>query len=238
MKSIDDLVAKIRMGVLDINVHELFFVALIKGLIYNLNNDIKIRGNYVPHMITHTGDDRMWLEAKGYNAAIEPGEISNENTIYNTVPRCNINLSNIDIDAAQLTNPYSIGSFQYEADNDVYMLSGEFRRMPVKLTVELKYTIESYTDMLELIQYIMSNMSFIRTYDIIYLGHKIKCSYKIPDSFSDEHSMDIDGAMTDERDHKLSLSLEVESNVPIFNNKTIISSDKIINVCENIIVAK
>lgn len=237
MKTSKEIANDIRTGVLDINVQELFFSILVKGLMYNLNNAIKIRGEHVPHFITHTGDDKMWLAAKGYDASIEPFNISNENTIYTTTPRCNINLNGIDLDAAQLTSPYSIGSFQYENDDSIYTLSGEFRRIPVKLTVELKYSVESYTDMLELIQYIVSNLSFIRTYDIMYLGQKIKCSYRIPESFSDEHSMEIDGAMTDDRDHKLTLSLEVESNIPIFNSKTIMPSDLIITDTQNNIKA-
>lgn len=228
MKESKDIANDIRIGVLDINVQELFFSTLIKGLLYNLNQSIKIRNEYVPHIILHTGDDKMWLETKGYDASIEPFKISNENNVYNIIPRCNVNLSNIDLDASQLTNPYSIGSFQYEDEEGVYTLSGEFRRMPVKLSVELKYSVESYTDMLELIQYIISNLSFIRTYDIVYLGQKIKCSYKIPDSFSEEHTMEIDGALSEDRNHTLALSLEIESNIPVFNNKTVMSSDCVI----------
>ena len=88
--------------------------------------------------------------------------------------------------------------------------------------------------MLELIQYIISNLAFIRTYDIVYMGQKIKCSYKIPEAFSDEHTMDIDGSFSDSREHTLSLSVEVESNIPIFNNKTINTSTIITNPIANI----
>lgn len=228
MNNVSDIVQKIKTGVLDVNVQELFFSKLIKGLIYNLNNDIKIRGEYVPHIIMHTGDDKMWMESKGYDNSIEPITISNENYVYQIVPRCNLTPSNIDLDPAQLSNPYTIGTLQYEDSEGIYTLYGEFRRMPIKMTIELKYTVESYTDMLELIQYIISNLSFIRTYDIMYLGQKIKCSYKIPDSFNDEHSMEIDGAIADDRDHKLNLSIEIESNIPVFNNKTIMSGDNIV----------
>ena len=235
------IVTAIRNGDLDINVQDLFLSIMIKGLLLNLKNDIKIRKEPVPHYIMHTGDDRMFLEARGYDASIEPLTISNEkNTMYSIVPRCIVNPSSIDFDTAQLTSPYSIGNLQYSIDNGddagVYMLKGEFRRMPFKMTFDLKYYVDSYTDMLELIQYIMSNLAFIRTFDIVYMGQKIKCSYKIPDSFSDEHTMDIDGAFQDSRDHTLSLSVEVESNIPIFNNRTIMSATSIItNTVGNVI---
>ena len=221
----DNLLAEqIRIGVLDVNIQELFFSSLIKGLLYKLNTEIKIRDEYIPHMILHTGDDRMWLEAKGYNASIEPLTISNENSVYSIIPKCVVNTSNLDMDLNQLTSPYSIGNIQYTTDNGIYTFSGEFRRIPIKMGVELKYYVESYTDMLELIQNIIANLTFIRTYDIMYMGQKIKCSYKIPESFGEEHTMELDGAMTDNKNHSLTLSLEVETNMPIFNNKTIMPS--------------
>ena len=236
MSNIKNIVEDIKNGVLDINVQELFLSTLIKGLLYKLNTEIKIRNEYVPHMRLNTGDDRMWIEARGYDASIEPLNISNEQTIYSVIPRCVVNPSSIDLDTAQLTSPYSIGSLQY-SDNETgtYMLTGEFRRIPIKLSVELKYYTESYTDMLELIQSIIANLAFIRTYDIMYLGQKIKCSYKIPENFSEEHTMELDGALSDNRNHNLTLSIEVESSIPVFNNKTIMYSNIITKTVTNII---
>ena len=237
--NINIVVNNIRTGVLDVNVQELFVSSIIKGLLYNLNRDIKIRNISVPHIILHTGDDRMWLEAKGYNASIEPLTISNENNIYSIIPKCIVNPSSIDLDINQLTSPYSTGVLQYEVkDGDlmgVYSLSGEFRRMPIKISVDLKYYTDSYNDMLELIQYIISNLTFIRTFNIVYMGQKIKCSYKIPENFGEEHTMEIDGAISENREHSLNISIEVESNVPIFNNKTIAPSSIVITDSNGII---
>lgn len=240
MDKVNKVAHNIRNGVLDINVQELFFSNLIKGLLYKLNTEIKIRGEYVPHFILHTGDDKMWLETKNYNAAIEPLKISNEQSVYSMTPRCIVNTSNIDLDTSQLTSPYSVGSLQYcentiEELKGVYTLNGEFRRIPVKIAVELKYYTESFTDMLELVQGIISNLAFIRTYDIMYLGQKIKCSYKIPDSFGEEHTMELDGALSDNRDHSLTLSIEVESSLPVFNHKTITPSIIVTKPVSNII---
>lgn len=225
---IDDIIKDIRTNKININSQELFFPLIIKGLISNLNNLIYIRKSPVPHYILHTGDDRLFLEAKGYNASIEPEKISNEEYIYSVIPRCVIEPGSLDLDTAQLTSPYSIGSCQLEYNDQILALKGEFRRIPIKLSVELKYYTDSYTDMLELIQYVTSNLAFLRTYNIMYLGQKIMCSYKIPDSFGEEHTMEIDGALTDNRTHTLSLSLEVETNMPVFENRTIMSADKYI----------
>lgn len=239
---INNVVNDIRNGVLDVNIQELFVSSLIKGLLFNLNKDIKIRNISVPHMILHTGDDRMWLETKGYDASIEPLTISNENNVYSIIPKCIVTPSSIDLDINQLTSPYSIGTLQYEVksgDNmGVYALSGEFRRMPIKISVDLKYYTDSYTDMLELIQYIISNLVFIRTFNIVYMGQKIKCSYKIPENFGEEHTMEIDGAVSENREHSLNLSIEVESNIPVFNNKTIAPAHLVIADTRGIITPK
>lgn len=232
------IATEIREGNLDINIQELFLSTMIKGLLYELKGNIKIRDIEVPHIILHTGDDRMWLETKDYNASIEPLKISNENAVYSIIPKCIVNPTSIDLDTAQLTSPYSIGTLQYTNDkgkySGVYTLSGEFRRIPLKMSVELKYYVDSYTDMLELIQCVISNLVFIRTFDIVYMGQKIKCSYKIPDSFGEEHTMEIDGALSDNREHALSLTIEVETNIPIFNNRSIMPSKYISNTVSNI----
>ena len=232
MEKIAKVVNDIRNGDLDINVQDLFYPKLLKGLLINLRDNIFIRGNSVPHYILHMGDDRLFLEEKGYDFSIEPQIISNERGIYDIVPKCLVSPSNIDLDSSQLTSPYSIGAMQLEIkdgeDAGIYALRGEFRRIPVKMSVELTYYLDSYTDMMELVQYITANLAFIRTYDIVYMGQIIKCSYKIPDSFSDEHSMELDGTMQDSREHKLTMSLEIESCMPIFNNRTIVSATKII----------
>ena len=230
MIDISKITSDIRNGVIDVNTQENFMSILIKGLLYNLNGCIKVRNNSVPHFILHTGDDRMWIETKGYDASIEPLNISNEEAVYSIIPKCIVTPSAINLDSGQLTSPYSLGSLQYTNDDGIYTLSGEFRRMPIKLSVDLKYYTDSYTDMLELIQYIISNIAFIRTYDIMYMGQKIKCSYKIPDSFDEEHSMELDGAMSDNRLHSLSVSIELETNMPIFNNKTIMENKVITNI--------
>lgn len=234
MNNTSEIINKMINGDIDVNSQELFVSKLIKGLLYNLNNQIKVRGKFVPHYILHTGDDRMYLEARGYDYSIEPVNVSNEkNTVYDIIPKCVVSPAGIDLDLGQLTSPYSIGGLQYEDENGLYALKGEFRRIPVKISVELKYYTDSFTDMLEIIQYIISNFAFIRTYDIMYMGQKIKCSYKIPESFSDEHTMDIDGAYGDNRDHSMSLSIEVEGNMPVFNNRTIVDATKIITTIKN-----
>lgn len=223
-----DVIEKIRKGEIDINNQELFFSTLIKGLMLRLDDDISIRGISVPHIITHTGSDLMYLEKKGQDMSIEPLEISNEDYTYTMIPRCIVTPGGIDLIPDQLTNPYSIGNFQYDEGEMVLGLAAEFRRLPIKLSVELKYFTDSYRDMLELVQQVLTKLSFIRTFNITYLGQMITCSYKIPESFSEEHLTDLDGTTTDSKSKTLTLSLEVETNLPVISSKTVMSTDDMI----------
>ena len=222
------IVEDIRKGTVDINNQESFYGILIKGLLLRLDDDISIRGNKVPHFILHTGDDIMYLQNKGQNNSIEPLEVSNENYIYNKVPRCIVNPAGINLITDQLTNPYTLGQLQYSDQNHTILLTGEFRRMPIKFACDIKYYVDSYTDMLELMQQITTKLAFIKTYNIVYMGQTIKCTYQIPTDFSGEYMTDIDGTTADSKYKTLSLSLEVESNMPIYSEKTIMSADQYI----------
>lgn len=225
MEDIKLIVEKIRKGELDINNQELFFSVLIKGLMARLQDDIAIRNVPVPHIMVHTGSDEMYLENKGYDASREPFEITNENYTYMISPRCIVTPNGIDVITDQLTNPYTLGHLQLETDETVCELVGEFRRLPIKLGVELKYFVDTYRDLLELTQQVLTKLSFIRTFTITYMGQAIKCSYKIPESFSGEHLTDLDGSTTDDKSKTLSLSIEVESNLPVYSPRTIMSGD-------------
>ena len=67
------------------------------------------------------------------------------------------------------------------------------------------------------------------------MGQAIECSYKIPDSFSGEHTMDLDGTTSDNKSKTISLSLEIETSFPIWAAETIMSNDiRIINPVLNI----
>jgi hypothetical protein len=232
----NEIIEQIREGKIDINNQELFFSTLIKGLMLRLDDDISIRGISVPHLIVHTGSDALYLERKGYDQSIEPLQISNEDYIYNVVPRCIVSPGGIELVADQLTNPYSLGQFQYEGDEEILNITAEFRRMPIKLSVDLKYLTDSYRDMLELTQQILTKLSFIRTFHITYMGQSIQCSYKIPDSFSGEYITELDGTTTDSKNKTMSISIEVESNLPIISHRSAMISDQgvIINPIFNI----
>lgn len=216
-----DVAHKIRTGELDCNSQQLFFSKLIKSLMVDLRNLISIRNVPVPHMILNTGDDTMWLISKGYDASIEPNIISNENTIYNTIPRCVVSPRAIDMVPDQLTSPHVTGVFQFEHEDQLYTFNAEFRRMPIKMQVGLKYILDSFGDMLEMMQHVCTKLAFIRTFKFVYLGQTISASYKIPESFEDQHMAELSGDTQEDRNRTIELSIELESFIPVYSQKTV-----------------
>ena len=215
---------KIVKGEIDVNNQELFMSTLFKALLHNLNHQMMLRDKNIPHFILNTGDDIMWLENKGQDNSKEPYQVSNEDYIYNSIPRCIVNLGGIEVLEDQITSPYSRGEFEITADDILQAFSAEFRRMPLKFSVTLKYYLDSFTDVLSVTQYIITKLLFIRTFKFDYLGQMIEASYKVPTSFDNEKNITFDGGTTEQKLRTIELTLEVETNMPVYDERTAIGS--------------
>lgn len=227
-KETKELWENLRRGNVDINNQQLFFSIIAKGFIYKLNQNLKLRGKSIPHYILNTGDDIMYLEVKGQDHSIEPTEVSNENFVYSQIPRCMIQPTGINVQLDQLTNPYSHGRFEIEYNDMIYNFRAEFRRIPVTYGFSLKYYLDNFTDSLNVIQQIITNLSFINLFKVIYLGQQINCSYQIPDSYQTEYMMEFDGITTESKYRTISVELEVSTNIPVIHEETIVPPNVLI----------
>jgi hypothetical protein len=220
-----ELRKKVIRGEIDINAQENFFSKLVKGLMVDLTGSIKVRGKSVPHIIVNTGDDIMYLERKGQDMSVEPKEVSNENYIYNYIPRGVLTPAGVNLLSDQLTSPYTRGTLQVEYEGSLHEMTAEFRRMPLTMSVGIKYYLDSFTDALEILQYIITHINFIRTYQIIYMGQSIMCSYKFPEDLENEFNAEFDGLSQDSKFKTIDVQIEVETNIPVYYPRTAIESD-------------
>jgi hypothetical protein len=226
MKS--ELENKIHQGEIDVNNQELFIKSLFRALVYKLNTQIALRNKKIPHFVLNTGDDIMYLEVKGQDQSKEPKKQINEDFVYNSVPRCIVNLGDIEVLEDQITNPYTRGNFEIEYEDSLVGITAEFRRLPIKLNIPLKYYLDSFTDVLDVTQKIMTKMLFIQTFKFDYLGQMIQASYKVPTSYSHDKNITFDGGTTEQKLRTIELQLEVETNMPVFDNRTAIQTDNYI----------
>lgn len=223
-----DLRDKILRGEIDINNTELFLKGFYKGFLYDINNHIKVRGCQIPHIVLNTGDDTMFLDVKGQDHSIEPLEVSNEDYVYNQIPRALVQFNGLTLQPDQLTAPYSRGSFSFEYDDLIYGITSEFRRMPLLANIAVKYIFDNFTDVLECSQQLITNLAFIKDFTFTYLGQTIFCTYKISESVNTELHLEFDGLSTDSKNRIINLDIEAETNIPVFNNKSVIFEDSYI----------
>lgn len=223
-----ELQNKIVTGQIDINNQELFVSSLFKALLHDLNTRVKVRRENITHYMLNTGDDIMYLEHKGYDYSKEPAQNTNENYIYSKVPRCLVDLNDIEVIEDQVTNPYIRGNFEISYNDELYGMSAEFRRMPLKVSVDLKYYLDSFTDVLDTVQSIISKLLFIKTFKFDYMGETMQGSYKMPTTLPHEKNITFDGGTTDQKLRTISLSIEVETNMPVYDERTAIALDNVI----------
>ena len=219
------LADKIVKGEIDVNNQELFFAVVIKGLMRKLNDALVLRGKNIPHMIINTGDDKVYLAVKGQDYSIEPREVSNENYVYNMIPRCIVTPGSVNLLFDQLTSPYTKGLFDLTIDDETSTFVAEFRRMPMKISVNLKYHFNTFTDALAVAQQFITHLHIIQNYYIQYLGQSIMCTYKIADAYDIEKNLEFDGLSAEAKYRTFSIDLELETNMPIYYLETTIPAD-------------
>ena len=217
-----EILEKILRGEILVNNQELFFNALFKGFLFDIRSKVIVRGKEVPHIVLNTGDDTMFLEVKGQDFSIEPQEVSNENYVYNKVPRANVQFNGVNILTDQLTSPFTRGDFTLVHDGQAYGATAEFRRFPIKVDATVKYYFDNFTDVMEATQSIISSLCFINDFTISYMGQTITSTYHCPDSIDNNLMLEFDGITTDSKNRTIEMTYEIESNLPVFMPRTVI----------------
>lgn len=215
-------------GETDVNNKELFFSALIKGFLYDIRRKISLRGIPVPHFILNTGDDTMYLEVKDHDMSIEPGQVSNEDYVYNQVPRCIVTIGGVTIERDDMTSNTARGMLVYDSGNELTTFNAEFRRIPINLSVTCKYYVDSYTDALALMQMLISKLNFNNLFYIQYMGQSLPVSYMFPEGEDVEMNTEIDGLYQDNKARTITLDLEIESCYPLYKPETVGEADLMI----------
>lgn len=217
----NEIIKQINQGVIDLNEKQSFFSTVIKGFMFKLNNTLKLRDKYIPHIILNTGDDIMYLEVKGYDYD-EP--VSNEDYIYNIIPRCMVQVDDINVQVDQLSS-YSRGEFVIEHDDDLFSVIADFRRVPLKINMNLKYYFDSFTDAINVAQQVLSKCAFVNNFEVSYLGQNIISSFELPEGETIEKMIEFDGLTMDSKNKTMSFDLEILTNYPVILNGTVVKSN-------------
>ena len=207
------------------NRDDRFFGLLIKGTLAWLNKNIVLYNKPIKHFIFNTGSSIMYVESNGYQFSWN--ETTGEDAIYMSRPRCVVQLGDISLDTAELTQPNIRGVYERANDYNIKGYNAEFRRIPIQMSITLNYVLSNFNESIVLLEELISKLSFQRYFKIVYLGQLIECSIEFPSSYSIEINK-IDMTSTDVNQKNINIQINVCSSYPMFNELSEISNDSVI----------
>jgi len=207
---------------------ERFFSILIKGFLGFMTRNLVLYDEPIKHFILNTGSAYLYVEANGYE--LSWSETSGEDQMYMKMPRCVCEVGDIEVPTDELTNPFVNGTYERlsSKDNQYHGYNAEIRRLPIALTMNLRYVLSNFNEALVLIQEMFDKMSFQRYFTINYLGQRIECSIEFPTQNSTTINK-IDFDSTEVNQKTIEISLRINSSYPIVNVDTEIENSKIIS---------
>ena len=214
-----------------------YFSILIKGILLYLNNHILMYDKPLKHFILHTGSTYLYIEENGYDFKLS--ETTGEDIIYHEIPRCIVQLNNINIPFEELTNPFIRGTYERlsSEDGQYHGYNAQIRRLPIELYMTLNYVFGTFNENIVVLQEILDKLVFQRYFKINYLGQIIQCSIEFPvDTTLNVPKIDFDSTESNQR--TMELQIKIDSYYPIINEDTECENSLVINQSEHHIKLK
>lgn len=207
------------------NRDERFFAIVVKGLISYLNRNIVLYNKSINHFIFNTGSSYLYMEKNGYEYNLN--ETTGEDTMYMQLPRCVIQLNDVNIPTEELTSPYSKGVYERRTGNMLAGYNAEIRRLPIELSLDLRYYLSNFNETIILLQELIDKLIFQQYYNITYLGQVIQCSIEFPGNTNPEINK-IDMTSPEPNQRNITLNIKICTNYPLINERTETATDKVI----------
>ena len=208
------------------NRDERFFAIVVKGFLSWLNRNIVLYNESIKHFIFNTGSSYLYIESNGYEYNLS--ETTGEDTMYMSLPRCLIELSDVNIPLEELSAPFSRGDYERVSGNQLQGFNAEMRRLPIELTINMKYYLSNFNETLILLQELIDKLVFQRYFNITYLGKIIQCSIEFPGSYNPQINK-IDMTSPEPNQRNLTFDVKISTNYPIIDERTEIPTDKVIS---------
>lgn len=194
-----------------------FMSIVIKGALSFLTRNIVMYGKPIKHFIFSTGSSYMYVETNGYEYSTS--EVSGEDSLYMTMPRCVVEIDGVSIETEELTQPYIRGTYERKIDGNVVGMNAEMRRLPLEIKLKCRYVLSNFNESMILVEEIMSKLVFMKYYNVTYLGNVIKCSIDFPTDESIEINK-IDMTSSEANQKSVELSLTIKTSYPQINELT------------------
>jgi len=208
------------------NRDERFFSLVIKGLLSWFNRNIILYNKSINHFIFNTGSSYLYVESNGYEYNVS--ETTGEDTMYMKLPRCLIEISDINIPMEELSAPFSRGNYERRSGNQLQGFNAEIRRLPIELTINMKYYLSNFNETIVLLQELIDKLVFQRYFNITYLGKVVQCSIEFPANYNPELNK-IDMSSPEPNQRNITFDIKICTNYPLIDTRTEIPTDKVIS---------
>lgn len=207
------------------NRDERFFAILMKGFMSYLNRNLVLYNKPINHFIFNTGSSYLYIESNGYEFSMS--ETSGEDAIYMKMPRCVLEIGDIDVPFEELTNPYVRGVYERRDGNTIKGYNAQMRRLPIEMTVSAKYILSNFNESIILLEEILNKLCFQNYFNITYLGQVVKCSLEIDNNYRIEFNK-IDMTSPDTNQKTIEISYKLTTSYPCIDERTEIENSHVI----------
>lgn len=199
------------------NRDERFFSVLIKGALSWLNQNIVMYNKSINHFIFNTGSSYLYVESNGYEFSMN--ETSGEDQMYMKMPRCVVELGDINIPMEELSAPYVRGVYERLDGNTIKGYNAQIRRLPLEVSLSAKYVLSNFNEAIILVQELIDKVTFQQYFNITYLGQIIQCSLELDSNYQIQVNK-ID--MTDPNVNQKNVEIQFKlcSNYPRIDERT------------------
>ena len=207
------------------NRDERFFAILMKGTLAWLTQNILLYNKGINHFIFTTGSSYLYVESNGYNFSMS--ETTGEDYMYMKMPRCVLEIGDIQIPLEELSAPYVRGQYERLDGNDVKGYNAQMRRLPIEMALSARYVLSNFNESIILIQELIDKVAFQQYFNIIYLGQVVQCSIELDTNYQIQmNKVDMESADTNQK--LVEIQYKVSTNYPCINERTEVENQQII----------
>jgi len=204
---------------------ERYFAVLLKGALSWLTDNIVLYNKPVNHFIYTTGSSYLYVESNGYTFSMN--ETSGEDYMYMKMPRCVIEIGDINIPTEELSAPFVRGQYERRDGNEIKGYNAQMRRLPVEISLAAKYVLSNFNESIILVQELIDKVSWQQYFNIVYLGQIIQCSLEIDNNYQIQLNK-VDMTATDTNQKTIEIQFKLCSNYPSIDERTEVENSKII----------
>ena len=175
----------------------------------------------IPVTVSKTSDENFLMDLFYRNESIEG--------YYNKMPRVQINFGSVEILTSQFSNKNTRGNFKIDTENETKSYSGKLIRIPISVPVTFTLYSENYAQHLQHIEILIRTFFYETHFQWEYLQQTVQSKIQFTTSIG-ETSNSIELEFNSEKKYyEMELSLEVQTNFPLFVDNTILPKDNVMN---------